>query len=100
MDPEAVSPVSIGAVGVESTRREWYSSTMNPQTLFELLDAHPFRPFEIDLTSGRRIRVDHPENVIIVPGRHKISHIEVYHPENEKIDLTWANGIAGFRVVA
>jgi len=72
---------------------------VNLQRFFELLDARPFRPFEIDLVSGRRIQVDHPENVIIVPGRHKVSHIEVYHPETESIDFTWANGIAGLRVL-
>jgi hypothetical protein len=65
--------------------------------LFELLDARPFRPFEIELVSGRRIRVTHPQNVFIIPGRQRVSHIEVYHPETDQIDFTWREGVAGLR---
>gem|GEM_PF-5502447 len=72
---------------------------MELKTLFDLLDTRPFRTFEIDLISGCKIRVDHPEFVFIIPGRHRVSHIEVYHPESEEVDFTWADGIAGLHVV-
>jgi hypothetical protein len=42
---------------------------MNPiPMLRELLAADPFRPFVVCLTDGRKLRVDHPDFLLITPS--------------------------------
>ncbi len=42
---------------------------MNPiPMLRELLSAHPFRPFVVCLSDGRKLRVDHPDFLLITPS--------------------------------
>ena len=42
---------------------------MNPiPMLRELLAADPFRPFLVCLTDGRKLRVDHPDFLLISPS--------------------------------
>jgi hypothetical protein len=42
---------------------------MNEQALRELLDRCPFQPLEIELSSGERHVVRHPENVMLTRTR-------------------------------
>lgn len=42
---------------------------MNPLPMLrELLHASPFRPFVVCLTDGRKLRVDHPDYLLISPN--------------------------------
>lgn len=41
---------------------------MPADTLKDMLHATPFRAFEIQLVSGKRIRVGHPEMLALSPG--------------------------------
>lgn len=68
---------------------------MNLGTLFSAIDAKPFRPFAIEIVSGRRVEVDHPDNIFILPNRQKVDHIEVYGPGPTMLALIWVEGIAG-----
>jgi hypothetical protein len=71
---------------------------MEMRPLYELLDAKPFRPFELDLVNGRIIRVDHPENVHLIPGREKLRLIVVYYPQPEDYSFVFPEGITAFHV--
>jgi hypothetical protein len=42
---------------------------MRPQDILELLQAQPFEPFEIQLSTGEKFAVHHPENLLV--GRTK-----------------------------
>ena len=67
---------------------------MEIKTLFEAVDAVPFRPFSIELISGRRIEVSHPENIVILPTRQKVRHIEVYHFDPWDMAMIYPEGVA------
>ena len=42
---------------------------MNPiPILREMLSAHPFRPFVVCLSDGRKLRVEHPDFLLISPS--------------------------------
>ena len=71
---------------------------MDVSRVFELLDAHPFVPFEVDLENGRRIPVSHPENVVIFPNRVKVREILVYYPERDDYSIIWPLGISALHV--
>jgi hypothetical protein len=43
-------------------------STANKARVQKLLRAVPFRPFVLEMDSGSRILVEHPENVAFVPN--------------------------------
>lgn len=60
---------------------------MDISSIFAALDARPFKPFDIELVSGTRVTVTHPENVFILPNRHKVDRIEIYRPESS--DRRW-----------
>lgn len=64
-------------------------------TLFEAIDQKPFRPFTIELLSGRRIQVAHPDNIFIMPSRQKVRNIEVYGPEDGPLAMFGPDGIVG-----
>ena len=42
---------------------------MSPQDVLEILRAQPFEPFELQLSTGERFEVHHPENLLV--GRTK-----------------------------
>jgi hypothetical protein len=50
---------------------------MDCSALYAAIDAKPFRPFKIELVSGRQVDVRHPENVMILPDRNRVHLIEV-----------------------
>ena len=68
--------------------------------LFELMDARPFRAFDLDLVNGRQIRVDHPENVHFFPARENIKEILVYYPEPDDYSVVFPEGITALDVRA
>lgn len=51
---------------------------MDLATLYTAIDERPFRPFVVQLTSGEKINVTHPDNIFVLPSRHKVRHIEVF----------------------
>ena len=71
---------------------------MDVARVFELLDAQPFVPFEVDLENGRRIQVSHPENVVIFPDRLRVREILVYYPERDDYSIIWPRGITALHV--
>lgn len=58
---------------------------MEYQSLFDAIDKVPFEPFTIELESGRRVRVTHPEQVIFIPNRMKIWKVTVVDEENDRL---------------
>jgi hypothetical protein len=50
---------------------------MEYSELFAAIDARPFRPFALEIVSGRKVEVTHPDNIMIVSTRQKFHHIEV-----------------------
>ncbi len=73
---------------------------MDIKSFFDLVDDRPFRPFELDLLNGRRIKVEHPENLHFFPGREKLKVIWVYYPEPEDYTLLYPESIAAIHVRA
>lgn len=71
---------------------------MDMKSFFEVVDARPFRPFEVDLINGRTIKVEHPENLHFFPGREKVRVIWVYYREPEDYSLFYPEGIATIHV--
>lgn len=71
---------------------------MDLTRLFGLVDARPFRPFDIGLVNGRRVRVDHPENIHFFPGRERIKEILVYYPEPDTYSIIFPEGITALHV--
>lgn len=71
---------------------------MELQRFYQLLDGRPFRPFEIDLVNGRTIRIDHPENVHLFPGRERLKEILVYYPEPDDYSVIFPEGITALHV--
>jgi hypothetical protein len=53
---------------------------MNEETMRELIRQRPFRPFEVQLSSGERHKVRHPENVLLTR-----SHIVVAKPKADRL---------------
>ncbi len=66
--------------------------------LFEAVDAKPFRPFTIEIISGRQIQVSHPDNILILPNRQNVRMIQVFHTEPWDWALIWPEGIAALLV--
>jgi hypothetical protein len=63
--------------------------------LFDSVDARPFKPFTVELLSGRQIQVTHPDNIFIIPNRQKVFVIEVYNPDTEwQLASFYPDGIA------
>lgn len=73
---------------------------MDLARIFELLDARPFVPFDVDMENGRRIHVGHPENVMVFPGRHKVREILVYYPDRDDYSIIFPRGITALHVAA
>ncbi|HEX7898997.1 MAG TPA: hypothetical protein VF950_14635 [Planctomycetota bacterium] len=69
--------------------------TVDYSALFAAIDAKPFKPFKIELVSGRQVDVNHPENVLILPDRNRVQLIEVYWTEPFDMVLIWPGGFAG-----
>lgn len=63
--------------------------------LFEAVDAKPFRPFVIDIISGRQINVSHPDNILILPNRPNVRMIQVFRTDPWEWALIWPEGISG-----
>ena len=73
---------------------------MDLARIFELLDARPFVPFDVDMENGRRIRVSHPENVTIFPDRLRTREILVYYPERDDYSIIFPQGTTALHVEA
>jgi hypothetical protein len=72
--------------------------SMDVARVFQLLDAQPFVPFEVDLENGHSVPVRHPENVIVFPDRARVKEILVYFPENDGRDIIWPKAISALHV--
>ena len=72
---------------------------MEYSELFAAIDAKPFRRFRIELVSGREVEVTHPENIVVLPTRQRVNHIEVYRFDPYDMALLWPEGIVGLRFV-
>lgn len=68
---------------------------MNVSALFNAIDARPFRPFTIELMSGTRVGVDHPDSIFILPNRQSIHHIQVFGPGPTYTALIWPEALVG-----
>ena len=55
---------------------------MTYEEIFEYVDAEPFRPFRIQMVSGRKFDIRHPENIRV--GENAVVVFE-YQSENERI---------------
>ena len=71
---------------------------MDVARVFQLLDQMPFIPFEVELVSGRRIPVTHPENVVIFPDRARVREILVYYPDRDDYSIIWPYSISALHV--
>lgn len=71
---------------------------MEMKSFYELLDAKPFRPFELDSVNGRIIPIDHPVNVHLIPGLEKLRLIVVYYPQPEDYSFVYPEGITALHV--
>jgi hypothetical protein len=56
---------------------------MNEQTMRDVLSHRPFQPFEIELSSGQRHSVRHPENAVLTRSR-----IVIVNPEIDSVAVT------------
>ena len=45
------------------------------------IDARPFKPFKIEIVSGRQIDVTHPDNIFVLPTRQRVISIQVYQSD-------------------
>ena len=68
---------------------------MEYSALYAAIDAKPFRPFKIELVSGRQVEVKHPENVMVLPDRNRVHLIEVYQTDPFDMVLIWPGGLVG-----
>ena len=68
---------------------------MDCSNLFAMIDAKPFRPFTIELISGRRVEVTHPDNIMVLPTRSRVHHIEVYKTDPFDMVIIWPEGFVG-----
>ena len=68
--------------------------SMNLKPLFSAIDERPFRPFSVSLTSGEPIEVTHPENIFVLPSRHKVSHIEIFRDGGLEFSMIGPEAIA------
>lgn len=71
-----------------------YHRSVDYSKLFAALDARPFRPFTLEIVSGRRIEVTHPDNIKVLPNRPRVHHIEVYQSEPWDMAILWPEGLA------
>lgn len=71
---------------------------MELKPLFDLVDARPFRPFDLDLENGRQVKVNHPENVHFFPARENLKVILVYYPEPDDYSTIFPEGITALHV--
>ena len=67
---------------------------MDYSNLFAVIDVRPFRPFSLEIVSGRRIEVTHPDNIMILPNRQRVHHIEVYQSDPWDMAIIWPEGLA------
>lgn len=66
---------------------------MDHSKLFAAIDARPFRPFSLEIISGRRIEVTHPDNLMVLPSRQRVHHIEVYQSDAWDMAIIWPEGL-------
>jgi len=55
---------------------------MTYEEIFEYVDAEPFRPFQIQMASGRTFDVRHPENIRV--GRNAV-YVFLYSQQDERL---------------
>ena len=65
--------------------------------LFAAIDARPFRPFKIQLVSGGPLEVTHSENIMVLPNRNRLHHIEVYKTDPFDRAIIWPEGFVGLQ---
>ena len=66
---------------------------MDCSNLYPMIDAKPFVPFTIELSSGRVIQVTHPENIAVLPTRNRVHHIEVYRTDPFDMAIIWPESL-------
>lgn len=59
---------------------------MNVKEIRQLYSAAPFQPFEIVLTNGKSVRVDHPEFMSFSPD-YRTVHVYEIRGEGQRIDV-------------
>jgi hypothetical protein len=69
---------------------------MNSSSIRRLVDAAPFRPFEIHVTDGRSVPVHHREFIMISPA--DVDFV-VYQPDGA-IDVIATNLVTGLKLKA
>ncbi|MBI3858422.1 MAG: hypothetical protein HY293_22285 [Planctomycetes bacterium] len=67
---------------------------MEHSELFAAIDARPFRPFSVEIVSGRKIDVGHPDNIMILPNRQRVHHIQVHQTDPWGRAIIWPEGPA------
>ena len=55
---------------------------MTYEEIFELVDAEPFRPFRVQIASGRTFKFRHPRNIRV--GEHSVAVFE-FREEDEHL---------------
>lgn len=70
---------------------------MRLDALFAAMDQRPFRPFSIELMSGRLVLVSHPENIFILPNRQTVHSVLVYQSGFTDLAWIWPEGINALR---
>lgn len=58
---------------------------MTPRKLIEYVSAEPFRPFRINMASGQKFSIRHPENIAV-----SRSSVKIYAPvDDSNADERW-----------
>lgn len=52
------------------------------EEIFEYLHAEPFRPFQIQMASGRTFEIRHPENIHV--GEHSV-HVFIHSERDQRL---------------
>lgn len=68
--------------------------------IFELLDARPVVPFDVDMQNGKRIPVGHPENVVVFPYRARVREILVFYPVRDDYSIIFPQGVTALHLEA
>lgn len=67
---------------------------MDLNALFAAIDAKPFRPFTIALTSGDHVEVKHPDNIFALPSRLKVHNIQIYDSTTWQFAIVYPEAVA------
>jgi len=70
-------------------------NSVDLRDLFAAIDERPFQPFVLELVSGRKVPVTHPDNIVIGPTREKVFNISVYQTDPYEMALIWPESLVG-----